>query len=306
MTSSVLPTIAAIIPVYNRENTIIKCVESVLAQTHLVDEIIIIDDCSTDNTANQLKIFGDKINILHTMKQSGAQAARNIGIRSAKSNWIAFLDSDDEWLPNKIDKQISVLNSVKFNENTVVHGDCYISAGNNSNKKIWHPTVINGPNVYNQLLASTGTLFPSILASKVALEKIGLLDEKVESYQEWDTAIQLAKFCKFIHIKEPLFIYRIHEQTISKGSNKSVNGYQYIVNKHKQEILKNCGASVFNNHLYFNAKSAMNSKQFGTARNILKLIEPKNVKVTILQLLCRLKIRPLPFAKMRQFLSWKR
>jgi len=301
MSNSVQTSVAAIIPTYNRENTIIKCVESVLAQTLSVDEIFIIDDCSTDHTIDRLRSFRKKISILQTDKQSGAQKARNVGIRAAKSNWIAFLDSDDEWLPNKIEKQFSALKTVNFNPNTVIHGDSFRIKSNSTKKKYWQPIIIDGNNSYRQLLTNSGTLFPSLLTSKSALKNIGYLDEKIEAYQEWDTAIRLAKFCRFIHIQEPLFIYRTHEQTISKDSDKSIDGYQYVVNKHKQEIIYNCGVNVFNSHLYINAKLAMNSNQFDYAINILNSITPKNVKVKILLFLCKLRIKPLHFTKMRRF-----
>ena len=115
------PSIAVIIPTYNRANTIVQCINSVLSQSYPVNEIIIVDDNSSDDTVQRLNIFKDEIVILHTKSRSGAQTARNIGIKSAKSNWISFLDSDDEWLPNKLEKQIFALKNVDYNPMTVVH-----------------------------------------------------------------------------------------------------------------------------------------------------------------------------------------
>ncbi len=106
--------ISVIIPVYNREDTITNCLESVIKQTYAPAEIIVIDDNSTDDTIKQINKFNDKIIILNTEQQSGAQTARNIGIKAAKSDWIAFLDSDDEWLPNKIEKQVSAFFILEF------------------------------------------------------------------------------------------------------------------------------------------------------------------------------------------------
>jgi glycosyltransferase involved in cell wall biosynthesis len=108
------PTIAVVIPTYNRANTIVASIESVLSQSYPINEILIVDDHSTDDTIKQLDKFKDDIIILHTKNRLGAQAARNIGIKAAKSEWIAFLDSDDEWLPNKIIKQVSSLNKYDF------------------------------------------------------------------------------------------------------------------------------------------------------------------------------------------------
>ena len=114
-----------IIPTYNRAFTIVQCIESVLNQSYPVNEIIVIDDNSTDDTIKLLNKFKENVIVLKTEKQSGAQTARNIGIKAAKSEWIAFLDSDDEWLPNKIEKQVSALKKVSYDPWTVVHGDCF-------------------------------------------------------------------------------------------------------------------------------------------------------------------------------------
>ena len=186
MTITIKPTVSVVIPAYNRADTIVACVESVLDQSYSVDEIIVVDDGSTDNTIKQLNTFKDNIISLKTEKQSGAQTARNIGIKTAKSEWIAFLDSDDQWLPNKIEKQISALNNFNYDQWTVVHGDCYIKNINSDKKKHWQLENIDGENVYKKLLSKSGTLFPSILTSKQALEKINYLDENTPSYHEWE------------------------------------------------------------------------------------------------------------------------
>ena len=306
MTIDLKPTISVIIPTYNRANTIIPCIESVLNQSCPVNEIIIVDDCSTDDTLKQLNKFKDNIIILKTEKQSGAQTARNIGIKSAKSEWIAFLDSDDEWVSNKMEKQISALEEFNFDQWTVVHGNCYVKDINSENKKHWQLDSINGENVYKNLLSKSGTFFPSILTSKLALEKINYLDEIIPSYHEWDTAIRLAKYCRFIHIQEPLFIYNIHKNTISKNSDKSVQGYQYIINKYQDEIKEVCGDEVLTNHLIINSVVALNNNKNKLGRTILKQIPNKIFKKFILQLFSYLRIKPIYFTKIIIFFSRKR
>ena len=293
--------ISVIIPTHNRAKTITACVESVLSQSYQVNEIIIIDDDSTDDTNKQLNKFDDNIILLKTEKRSGAQTARNIGITAAKSKWIAFLDSDDEWLPNKIEKQISALKTVNYNPMTVVHSDCYIKNIESDDIKLWELDKIGGANVYRQLLAKPGTFFPSILTSKNALTKINFLDENVPSYHEWDTAIRLAKYCKFIHIQEPLFIYNIHENTISRNSNVSVEGYQYIINKFKNDIKKLCGEDVFTSHLIINSVLAFNNNQNIFGRTILKQVPNNLLKKLILFSLSYLNIKPIFFNRIKQF-----
>lgn len=300
------PNVSVIIPTYNRASMIVACIESVLNQSYPVNEIIVIDDCSADNTIEQLNNFKDKILILKTEKQSGAQTARNIGIKAAKSEWIAFLDSDDEWLPNKMERQISALKKINYDPWTVVHGDCYIKNINSDKKKHWQLENIDGENVYKQLLSKSGTLFPSILTSMHSLEKINFLDENAPSYHEWDTAIRLAKYCRFIHIQEPLFIYNIHKNTISKNSDKDVQGYQYIINKFKAEIIKLCGEEVFTKHLVINSVRALNNNKNKLGRTILKQIPNNVLKKSILLLFSYLRIKPIYFIKIKQLFSRKR
>jgi len=95
------PTISAIVPTYNRAGVIAQAIHSILSQVPAPDEVIVVDDGSTDGTAAELAQFGDKIRVL-TQPNAGAAAARNHGIREAKGDWLAFLDSDDMWQPGRI------------------------------------------------------------------------------------------------------------------------------------------------------------------------------------------------------------
>jgi glycosyltransferase involved in cell wall biosynthesis len=95
------PTIAAIVPSYNRAHCVGYAIDSILAQTHPCDEIIVVDDGSTDNTPDVLAAYGDAIRVIR-QENAGVSAARNAGIRAATSDWIAFLDSDDIWKPEKV------------------------------------------------------------------------------------------------------------------------------------------------------------------------------------------------------------
>ena len=96
--------ISVVIPAYNMEDYIGRAIKSVLAQTRQADEIIVVDDGSTDDTATRIKKFGGRVHYIHQDK-SGASAARNTGIKTAKYEWIALLDGDDEWLAEKLQLQ---------------------------------------------------------------------------------------------------------------------------------------------------------------------------------------------------------
>ena len=102
-----MPTVSIIIPTYNREQLLGRAIKSVLAQTYQDFELIIVDDGSTDNTERLVKSFNsEKTRYIRHRKNKGPAAARNTGIRSAKGDYIAFQDSDDEWMPEKLEKQM--------------------------------------------------------------------------------------------------------------------------------------------------------------------------------------------------------
>jgi len=101
-------TISVVIPAYNVGQHVGRAIGSVLAQTCPADEVIVVDDGSSDNTVDAVRSFGDRV-ILIQQKNAGASAARNTGIRAATGHWIAFLDADDEWLPDMLQLQTDIL-----------------------------------------------------------------------------------------------------------------------------------------------------------------------------------------------------
>jgi len=103
-----LYSVSVVIPAYNSEKFVARAVNSVLSQTRRADEIIVVDDGSTDSTAAEVSKFGPKIRFVQ-QENAGASAARNAGVEAATSEWIAFLDADDEWLPEKLQLQIEHL-----------------------------------------------------------------------------------------------------------------------------------------------------------------------------------------------------
>ena len=100
--------ITVIIPTFNRKQYLFHAINSVLAQTYKNIELIIIDDGSSDKTINQLKSYESQLKI-YRQKNKGVSAARNKGIKLSKSDWVAFLDSDDQWDIKKLEKQINYL-----------------------------------------------------------------------------------------------------------------------------------------------------------------------------------------------------
>ncbi len=98
--------VSIIVPAYNAESFIEATIRSALAQTHADVEVIVVDDGSTDATRDRLREFGDRI-VVHRQANKGVAAARNRGALAAAGDWLAFLDSDDLWLPDKVERQLA-------------------------------------------------------------------------------------------------------------------------------------------------------------------------------------------------------
>lgn len=244
------PLISVIIPAFNRQDTITYCLESILTQTYKNLEVIVVDDCSMDNTVSVVRSHPDpRVRCVVLEKNSGAQAARNRGIHEAKADWIAFQDSDDEWLPDKLVKQVSTLENANYDPWSLVYCNAYRFEKARGVKSIRLLPVVEGDNQYPTLLQIRAVLFPTMITSKKALEKIGYLDEQVPSFQEWDTSIRLARYCKIIHLREPLMIYHAGSgDAISGSSTKHVEGLHYIISKYENDIKKLCGDEAWLKH----------------------------------------------------------
>ncbi len=272
--------ISVVIPAFNREKTVGRCLDSVLRQTVSPFEVIIVDDCSTDSTVSTIRKVADpRIRCVTLEKRSGAQTARNCGIRASQGDWIAFQDSDDEWLPRKLERQVKTLEGAGYDPWTMVHTSAIWFDSVANRLQSFDLPIVEGNDVYSQLLRKPGPFLQSMLVSRKALEKISYLDEKVPSYQEWDTSIRLAKHCRFIHIKEPLFIYYLHEgETISKDNKRDIAGYQYVIDKFKNDIIDICGKQAWENHLYTQLARCVKFRLWSEADYYFHHIELKTIK----------------------------
>ena len=297
-------SITVIIPSYNREDTIIKCINSILTQTHQPDEIIIVDDNSSDDTVNKISsISSPLIQIIELNSNHGAQYARNRGIEAATSEWIAFLDSDDEWLPFKLERQIDLLKVNGYDKNIVIHGNCYRYNDSTKVQNKWELNKVEGADTHKQLLSNPGPMFQAMLIPKNKLEEIGLLDEKVPSYQEWDTAIRLSKVCEFIHIQEPIFIYHMHSgETISKNKRNDILGYAYIVEKNKM----NMGLQTLSHHYSTLVNKSFQYGEWSSAIFYLEKIEMNPILLWLKVFLVRFRLHPLCIKYyLKRLIGWK-
>jgi glycosyltransferase involved in cell wall biosynthesis len=253
--------ISIIIPTHNRAHIIKQCIDSILNQTYKEFELIIVDDHSEDNTIELLNtIIDSRLKIINLKGKKGAQAARNEGIKNASGEWICFNDSDDFWRDDKLEINMDYLKKNNYEKNIVFYTNCYKYNESSKEKTVWNLPEIKFSYSYKSLLAGPGPMFQGLFFHKSLIINSGLLDEDVPAYQEWDTSLILAKSgAKFCHIKEPLFTYNLHSgETISKDIIRGFNGYQYILNKYKDDILRYCGIRTWKKHIKFQYNRLVN------------------------------------------------
>lgn len=240
------PLVSVVIPAYNRARTIGACLQSVRGQTHQDWEAIVVDDGSIDGTSQLVERLAhddDRIRLIRHDRNRGAQAARNTGIRAATKGWVAFLDSDDQLLPTSIELRLQAAVDAEV---SVVHSACLVNKDGVTEPYGVPP--LRGP-VYTRLLEGEGPVFPTFLVRKDALQRIGYLDERILSFQEWETAIRLAKHYEFAFVAEPTFVYDCRgSDTISKDLRRAGRGYEQVFHKHCLAILRHAGPGTFARH----------------------------------------------------------
>jgi glycosyltransferase involved in cell wall biosynthesis len=243
------PLVTVVIPVFNRSHTVETCVESVQRQTFPDLEIVTVDDGSTDNTLDVLQRLAKtdkRIRTLSIVENRGAQAGRNLGIRYAHGSWIAFLDSDDEYLPDSISSRLKLARMAGVD---AVTSDCLIKHADGRMERFSLPK--QDEDFHRQFLADQGPMFQSLLVKRNSLLEIGLLDESIVSYQEWDTVIRLAECASFAALPEPTFIYsRSTPNAISSDLLRDAHGYEQVVRKHRKAIAKKLGFRKLAEHYF--------------------------------------------------------
>lgn len=226
--------ISVIIPTYNRANYICEAVDSVLAQTYKNIEIIIVDDGSTDNTKDiVLQRYNSKVTYI-LQNNSGPSSARNNGVKHAKGDLIAFLDSDDVWLPEKLEKQVKLIDQSHV-IGLVACGLYNIdSDGNIVGSPIIKRNYINRRSFLKELMIHniiTGG-GSNTLIRRECFEKVGFFEEDLWIGEDWNLWLRIAKQYEVKFVEEPLIKYRIHGNNLHKDLKK-------IEDNMRKNILRN-------------------------------------------------------------------
>ena len=200
-------TLTVIIPTYNRAGYLESAIESVLKQTVSVDELIVVDDGSTDGTRKIVESYirNSRSIAIHYLYQDnkGPAAARNLGIASSSCDFVAFLDSDDQWLKRKIEKQFSAL--LRRPEFLLCHsGEKWFRRGEHLNQKKKH--LPQHGDIFKQCLSLCAVGMSTVIVNKKVFTEYGMFDETMRCCEDYDFWLRVGAYNEFLLFDEPLTI----------------------------------------------------------------------------------------------------
>jgi len=225
--------ISVICPTYNRADLLPQTIESVIAQTYKNWELLIIDDGSTDNTKQVVeKYLSEKISFVESSHSGLPAVARNIGIKKARGEWIAFLDSDDTWLPRKLEVQIQTIEKAKDVDLVC----CNAFRGTDEFVKEDLQTFYIFPskksdNYFRELIDRNFIITSSVVARKKVMEQGGGFNERPElaAIEDYDLWLRCSIDCNLAYLSEPLIIYRDNVQEGIRGTISRVHYWKEIL-----------------------------------------------------------------------------
>lgn len=245
-------SISVVIPTYNRASTLLRSIDSVREQTVPVNEIIIVDDGSTDNTEQLVNSIADSR--IKYVKQSnqGQNHARNVGVEHAESFWVAFHDSDDIWYPNKIKKitekikEISNNSKIDLGQVALFHAFRRESEPG-SDKPASYPVMPTAllakypdgvdatQSNFDQMSILLGNFMSSqtIILPRSAHKILGGFDTTLKRYTDWDMAIRIADSMKMIFLSEPLAVQYVQVESASTDVKQGDIARRQIFKKYR-------------------------------------------------------------------------
>jgi glycosyltransferase involved in cell wall biosynthesis len=196
-------SIAVIIPCYNRAHMLGRAVDSIFSQQLQPGEIIVVDDGSTDDTESLIRTnYGAEVHYLR-QPNAGVSAARNRGLRFSSADWLAFLDSDDTWLPEKLALQWAALQSLP--DCRIIHSnEIWVRNGRRVNQMPKHRKY--GGRIYQRCLPLCVISPSSVLIHREVFEEVGLFDESLPACEDYDLWLRISAKYPVHYIEEPLIV----------------------------------------------------------------------------------------------------
>lgn len=220
-------SVSTIIPTFNRADFLAEAIQSVLQQTRPAEEIIVIDDGSTDNTEQVVARHGGSLRYVW-QNNSGPAAARNRGLREARGDYIAFLDSDDLWVPHKLESQLTFFSrnpevDFVFANMANFSGTKAVNAPEIKNRKLHAYLATNAAwleDLFACLVVENVIPTPTVMCKRSAVEKVGFFDEKLRVAEDLDYWLRSTEMCRWGFIDDVLLLRRRHGANLIADINQ--------------------------------------------------------------------------------------
>lgn len=238
-------------PTYNRAHLLERSVKSVLEQSYKDLELIIVDDGSTDNTEELVKKWqkeDSRIRCIKHKENKGLAAGRNTGARAARYDFIANQDSDDLWLPQKLEREVKILSAAGSKVGVAYSRVVKKMRGG---EKIYIPSDGHHPkegDIHRKLLEANFITMQTSLMKKECFERVGGFDETLRDIEDWDFWIRVSKYYKFIYIPEIGVEIEIFLDSLTSNQKKRLGGREDIFLKHYDEFKRY--PVIFSKHAY--------------------------------------------------------
>ena len=268
-----MPEVSVVIPTYNRAAVVQEAIQSVMLQTYPDYEVIVVDDGSTDNTRDVVSAFSGKVRYLFQQNR-GRSAARNHGIRLARGRYIAFLDSDDMFLPEKLGVQVSALESGQDFGMSYSHSLAMYEPGRIAEGHLHARGRLSGW-VYPEILFIQGTVItvPSVLVRARILGEVGGFDETMHICEDLDLWRRIAMRYKVLQIRQPLAVvrYRQNDQSALQERMAARTFFYEKAITEDPSLEKSIRSSLFSDMYCYYALEALIHKDGGLASHLLML-----------------------------------
>jgi len=282
--------ISVIIPTYNAEAYICEAINSVLAQTYRDFEIIVVNDGSTDDTAQIIRQRFLNVRLFY-IKNSGASAARNFGISVSRGQYVAFLDADDRWLPEKLEQQIAQFDEdqpgMVFTENLFFNGRGIIAERTDKRKKLMRGNIVRNIFLNSYVVTST------VMVRRAVFDDVGMFEEELVVGEDDNLWMRISMKYRVKLLDEPLVLYHLTEGSLSrtrKNIMPAIRTHIELLQKKYPEIHQHIGTSAIRlkyNDLYFSeAYHHFSQEQYQEARSFFMQS----------YLYCPFKLKPLVYA----------
>ena len=228
------PAITVIVPVFNGKDTIERALDSVFAQTFTDFEIIVVDDGSTDPTVEAIsRKYGEQLRIIEHRKNRGAAAARNTGIAAGRGRWVAFLDCDDTWRPDKLVCQLEMLEKAGSLAKACATGYQLYKNGREITFKMKF-----SPEQFRREILFGCTISPgsTLLVDRGVFNDIGMFDESLLRLEDWDWLLRFAKKYDMMFVPTLLADIYVGTRPLQQDTSKIENALDCIRRKHLSQL----------------------------------------------------------------------